>query len=145
MSTTFIREVTLKYRGRARKGLSLITGPQSAADFIRSVLPDNVREHFVALFLAASHEVIGFQVVATGTASSCPVHAREIFQPAILVGACAVLAGHNHPSNSLCPSEEDKKVTKKLKEAGNLLSIPLLDHVIVTGTGQYSLFERSLF
>lgn len=125
MSTTFIRDVTLKYKGQARKGLSLITGPQSAADFIRSVLPDNVREHFVALFLAASHEVIGFQVVATGTASSCPVHVREDISASNFGGSMRrSLAGHNHPLLSLS-SEEDKKVTKKLKEAGILLSIPL--------------------
>jgi DNA repair protein RadC len=141
METYYVREVSLRYRGRGKKAPSAITEPKKAADFIRKILPDNVREHFVALYLCGSRSVIGYSVVSTGTANSCPACPREIFQPAVHIGACSILVAHNHPSGSLLLSREDCDVTAKLKEAGALLSIPLLDHVIVTDSGEYSFHE----
>lgn len=141
METIFVREIQLKYKG-ARKAFFGISGPENAATFIVKILPDNVREHFVALYLDIKHKVIAYSVVATGTASSCPVHAREIFQPAIMCGAQAVLIAHNHPSDDTTPSIEDRTVTKRLKEAGDLLSIPVLDHLIVSNSGFFSFHER---
>lgn len=128
--TTFVREITAVYRGASRPQFK-VRGPKSAADFIREVLPDNSREHFVALYLDGAHKVIAFSIVATGSANSCPVHPREVFQAAILAGAIAIIAGHNHPSGEVIPSTDDKKITSRLKEAGSLLAISLLDHVIV--------------
>src|SRR5207249_165510 len=82
------------YRG-ARRATTRIAEPKAAADFIRRVLPDNSREHFVALFLDGGHKIIAFSMIATGTANSCPVHPREVFQNAILTGAVAIIVGHN--------------------------------------------------
>lgn len=142
MSTTFVREVSLRYRG-PRRGESFdpIASPAEASRFIRRVLPDNVREHFVALFLDGRHQVCGFYVAATGTAASCPVTAREVFQPAIIAGAIAIIVAHNHPAGSVIPSVEDRTVTRRLYEAGDLLGIPLLDHIIVGDVGHYSFKE----
>ena len=144
METTFVREVSLRYKGRKRKGFSFISGPSKAAEFVRGVLLDNVREHFVALFLSQSHCVAGYSIVSTGTASACPVHIREVFQPAIMAGACALIAAHNHPSGSIQPSEQDRNLTKRLKEAGDLLGIPLLDHVIVTDWEYFSFSDERI-
>lgn len=138
--TTFIREVTAVYRG-ARRATARISGPESAAHFIRKVLPDNSREHFVALYLDGSHKVIGFSVIATGTATECAVHPREVFQSAILMGAVAIIVGHNHPSQELTPSAADITLTDRLKDAAKLLAIKLLDHVIVADDAFHSLFE----
>jgi len=143
MKTEFVREVSLRYKGRKEKWFSAIRSPENAACFVRSILPDNVKEHFVALFLNAQHEVVAYSIVATGMASSCPVHPREVYQPAIIAGACAILVAHSNPSGTCEPSADDKAITKRLKEAGELLGIPLLDHVIVTDYCFYSFNDQA--
>lgn len=135
---TFVREVTARYRG-PRRVVSQIRNPEDAGRFMRSILPDNVREHFIALYLDGAHAVCAYSIVSTGTANSCQVHPREVFQTAILAGAVSTLVGHNHPSGRLEPSDEDKKVTEILKEAGNVLGIKLLDHVIIGRDAVYSI------
>ena len=134
----FVREVRINYHGPKRKLYKAIREAKGAAEIIRKLLPDNSREHFIALYLNGAHEVIAYRVVATGIANSCPIHPREIFQPAILSGAIAILVAHNHPSGQCEPSSEDRAVTKKLKDAGELLNIKLLDHIIVTDSAHYS-------
>jgi DNA repair protein RadC len=88
----FIRELAIVYRGSERARVRILE-PEDAALFIKGVLPDNSREHFVALYLDGSHQVVAYQVVGTGIANSCPVHPREVFQPAVLVGAIAIVLG----------------------------------------------------
>jgi DNA repair protein RadC len=141
-NTTFVREVSVNYRGRRRASIK-IDGPESAAEFIRKVLPDNSREHFITLHLDGGHNIAAFSVTATGTANSCLSHPREVFQTAILVGAVSIIVGHNHPSGGTDPSVEDRRVTNRLKEAGSLLGIEVLDHVIVTEDSFYA-FSNSL-
>lgn len=146
MSTTFVREARINYHGQKKKIVGSIVEPKHAADIIRKLLPDNSREHFISLYLNGAHEIIAYCINATGTANSCPVHPREIFQPAILSGAIAILVAHNHPSGKRDPSNEDRAVTRKLKDAGELLGIKLLDHVIVTDNSFYSIFtEESVY
>lgn len=140
-STTFVREVTAVYRG-ARRASIKVSGPQAAAHFIRKLLPDNSREHFVALYLDGGHKIIAFSVVSTGTANFCGVHPREIFQMAFLSGAVAIVVAHSHPSGELNPSDADRDFTKTLKEAGQLLRVAILDHVIVTEDGLFSFTEQ---
>jgi len=140
--TTFIREVTALYRG-ARRAVAKMDAPEVAAAFIRKVLPDNSREHFIALYLDGGHKVIAFSVVATGTANACHIHPRELFQRAFLTGAVAIVVGHNHPSGQLEPSTEDRKLTTQLNDAGKLLGVKLLDHVIVTDDGFYSFVQTT--
>jgi DNA repair protein RadC len=139
--TTFVREVTAVYRGPRRAGNAMRT-PKAVADFVRKLLPDNSREHFVVLHLDGAHQVIGYAVVATGTANSCVVHPREVFQGAVLMGAVALIISHNHPSGDDTPSSEDLKMTVNLKEAAQLLGMKILDHVIVTDEGFHSLMEE---
>lgn len=99
------------------------------------------REHFLTVLLDGQHRVVGIDKVAVGSCGACPVHPREVFKAAILANATAIIAAHNHPSGDSTPSDADRAVTKRLAEAGALLGIPLLDHLIVTGTGYYSLQE----
>lgn len=143
LGVQFIREVSLSYKipSGKRKEKTFVSGPDRAADFIRRVLPDNVREHFMALYLDGSHSVVAFSVVATGGARYCPVIPREVFQPAVLVGACAIVVAHNHPSESTTPSKEDKDTTIRLVDAGKLLCIPILDHILIAGEEHVSLRE----
>jgi DNA repair protein RadC len=89
------------------------------------------------------HRVIGWAVVSVGTVNSSLVHPREVFGPAIRMGSSAILLAHNHPSGDPEPSIEDKQVTKRLLEAGELLGVPVLDHIIIGSEGSYvSLRER---
>jgi DNA repair protein RadC len=141
METTFVREVSVNYKGSAKIGDTL-REPGQVADAFRSIMPDNSREHFMALYLNGSHQTIAYSIVSTGTATAAPAHPREVYQPAVLIGATAVLIGHNHPSGTVDPSSEDLRVTQALKSAGDLLGIRLLDHVVVTDLGHYSFMSH---
>lgn len=88
------------------------------------------REYFLALPLDVQNRVIGVHVVSMGTLTSSLVHPREVFQPAILASAAAVIVAHNHPSGDPDPSQADREVTRRLIRCGHLLGIPLLDHVV---------------
>ncbi len=144
-SIHYVREVTAKYIGPRRKSIT-ISDPSEAAKFISSLLRDNAREHFFALYLNAANQVVSHSLVSLGSAVSVPVSIREVFQGAVLVGATGLIVGHNHPSGESNPSNEDRTVTEKLSEAGKLLGIPLLDHIIVVSEdGYFSFREQGLF
>jgi DNA repair protein RadC len=137
---TYIREVRVNYVA-SDKPRAKVSGPVDIADFVRSVLIDNSREQFIAMYLDASHCVVGYAIITIGIANQTLIHPREVFQRAILSGATAVVVAHNHPSGSVEPSQEDVCVTNRLKEAGTLLGIQLLDHVIVSDFAFNSLRE----
>lgn len=88
-------------------------------------------EQFVVFMLNTRRKMIGFTLVATGTLDTLLVHPREVFKPAIVQAAGAIVVAHNHPSGDPSPSEQDIKVTRDLCRAGQLLKIELLDHVIM--------------
>jgi DNA repair protein RadC len=138
---TFLREVSARYSGPRRK-LVTIREARNVKDFLDGILKNDAREHFFTLFLNGSHEVVCYATTSIGTANATLVHAREVFQPAILSGAVAVVVAHNHPSGNCEPSSEDRIVTKQLRDAGDLLGIRLLDHVIIT-TDSYRSFAEN--
>jgi DNA repair protein RadC len=142
MTITYVRELTLQYRRKKGESFEVANTPGSAARFVRRILPDNVREHFVVLLLDVRLQVVGYYVAATGGASSCPVGEREVFQAAVVAGAHALVVAHNHPSGDPSPSAEDHAVTQRLKQAGELLGIRVVDHVIIGAESHYSLFEQ---
>lgn len=90
------------------------------------------REHFVALILDGQNRVLKKQDVSVGTTNASIVHPREVFREAIKLNATGIICLHNHPSESLEPSNEDLSTTKRLKDAGELLGIAVYDHIIVT-------------
>jgi DNA repair protein RadC len=100
------------------------------------------REHFVAFDLDARHRVISRRVVHIGTLNGVEVHAREVFRPAIVNGAAAILVSHGHPSGDPTPSQQDIEITRRLREVGELVGIAVLDHVVVVEGGFISLRER---
>lgn len=126
-----IREVIVNYK-KPKRVCETITGPEDSASFIRSILPNNSQEHFCALYLDGSHRPIVYAVVHSGTATSCQIHPREIFQRAVLIGAVALIVAHNHPSCAVTPSAEDERVTNSLRDAAKCLGIKLLDSLVVT-------------
>lgn len=99
------------------------------------------REHFVVLLLNRKNTLIGINIVSVGSLTASVVHPREVFKPAIVGNAAAIIMGHNHPSGDPQPSNEDRVLTKRLFEGGKLLGIDVLDHVIIgDGTTQYFSF-----
>jgi DNA repair protein RadC len=100
------------------------------------------REVFIAVLLNARNEVIREITVAVGCLTGSLVHPRELFQPAVRDSAAAVILVHNHPSGDPTPSPEDVQLTERLVEAGRILGIRVLDHVVVAQGGYASLMER---
>ena len=105
------------------------------------------QECFVSITLDGGHKIIGVYVVSQGIVNKTLVHPREVFRPAIADNATAVIIAHNHPSGGLEPSIEDRDVTKRMKLAGDILGIKVLDHIIVAPCtkGYFSLLEGNIF
>ena len=112
----------------------LIDSPESAAgqlEFIRN----KKQEYFVLLTLDGARRLIKTRIITIGTLMSSLVHPREVFSPAIEDRAASIIVAHNHPSGMLDISEQDRDVTKRIRQAGELLGIKLDDHIIVAGEG----------
>lgn len=99
---------------------------------------DHKKEHFVVFFLDTRNQETKRETISIGTLNANLVHPREVFEYAILHNAAHMIVSHNHPSGNPEPSEEDRKVTQRLVEAGKILGIALLDHIIVAQSGYYS-------
>jgi len=100
-----------------------------------SFLKHSSQENFVLITLNGGNKVIKIHVITVGTANSAPIHPREAFAPAIEDRAVAVVFAHNHPSGNHEPSVEDLILTQKLCKAGNILQIPVLDHLVISSSG----------
>lgn len=118
-----------------------IGSPQAAAEYLMPRMRYAVREQFVVMLLNTKNRLLGFEMISEGTLTSSVVHAREVFKPALLQHAAAVIVAHNHPSGDPQPSREDKEVTRMLTEAGRILGIPVLDHLVI-GDGVYYSFQE---
>jgi DNA repair protein RadC len=137
-----VRELTTrKYRG---KPPAPIRSPEDALQLLRPRFKNQQREMFLVVLLNARHEVMSVETVSIGSLNSTVVHPREVFRPAILQSAAAILVAHNHPSGDPEPSEEDLSITKRLVQCGELLGISVLDHVIVATRGLVSFRARQL-
>ena len=102
-------------------------------------------EHFFSITLNGAHKVIDVHMVSKGLVNRTLVHPREVFRPAITDNAVAIVLAHNHPSGILEPSVEDLDVTRRIKEAGDLLGIKVLDHLIFSPTEYRSMAEHMEF
>lgn len=128
VSIKLVREPSLKSNKN-------ITSVEDAIDVINEFLTDCDRELFCVLNLKSNGDVINMNVVSQGTLDSSIVSPREVFKSAILSNAKSMLVFHNHPSGSLKPSRDDYNITKRLVECGELLDIPIIDHIIM-GAGK---------
>ena len=122
-----------------------ISQPKDAARIINSILDGEEQEVFLVIPVDVKNKVLGYEEVHRGSVDECPVSMKTVFRTAVHMGATAILVAHNHPSGDPTPSREDLALTDRLREAGKLLGLPLLDHLIIGGGGQYtSLAERGL-
>ena len=116
--------------------------PQDVADFLMPRLRYAAKEQFVVILLNSKNKVIGTEVVSEGSLSSSIVHPREVYAPAMLHHAAAIMVAHNHPSGEPKPSLEDEEVTRMLSRSGKVLGIPMIDHVIIGDGNYYSFLEN---
>jgi len=107
-------------------------------------LQDKKKEHFYALLLDTKNQIISEELISVGTLNSSLIHPREVFNPAIKASANSVILVHNHPSGDSSPSKEDEKVTKVVSDAGKILGIEVLDHVVIGNNDFFSFKKEGL-
>ena len=122
-----------------------VNNPQTLVKAIRATIQDKAKEHFKLVLLNTRNKVTGIIPISVGTLNASLVHPREVFKEAIHGNAASVILVHNHPSNDLEPSEEDIKLTRRMVEAGNIIGIEVLDHIIITKNDFLSLKARGLW
>ena len=132
--------ISLVRDGSVRASERVVRDSAVARDVLLPLFTGLDREQFVVMALDTKHKVIGLNVVSIGSLSMSIVHPREVFKPVILLNASAFILAHNHPSDDLTPSPEDYALTRRLKEAGECLGIPVLDHLIVSDNGAFLSF-----
>ncbi len=121
-----------------------LTNSREAAGYFLPRLGNAEVEKFSCALLDTRNRLIRDVVVATGTVNACFIHPREVYRAAITESACAVILAHNHPSGELNPSEEDLNLTKRVIEAGGVIGIRVLDHIIVGQGGYFSFLDAGL-
>ena len=124
---------------------ALIDTPEAAAELVRAQLIHRKEERVLAILLDARHRLIRVRTIAVGTLTASLVHPRELFRDAIAASAAAVIVCHNHPSGDPEPSAADLELTAQLHDAGALLGIEVLDHLIIARQGMVSLRSRGAF
>lgn len=113
-----------------------------AATILRPLFHGLDREQFLVACLDAKHAIIGVNVVSIGSLSFSIVHPREVFKPAILLNSAAIICAHNHPSGDPAPSSEDRVLTARLRQAGDLIGITILDHLILGDDRTFSFADQ---
>lgn len=130
-------------RRRRRKPLPApVRNPQAVYDLVGPLVRDLDREHFYGIYLNTRNSVLSVDLVSVGTLNASIVHPREVFGRALELSAAALILAHNHPSGETDPSQDDLAITKRLSEAGRILGIDVLDHVILANGSWTSLKEE---
>lgn len=122
----------------------LLTSPKAVGDYFREKLGREKREHFAILLLDSRNNLVKMSDISIGTLDANLVHPREVFKEAIQSSAAQVILVHNHPSGDAEPSEDDLEITKRIIEAGKIIGIDVLDHIIITKTKVLSFKEKEL-
>ena len=130
-------------RRRRRKAVPVpLRKPQAVYDLVAPLVRDLDREHFYGIYLNTRNSVLAVELVSVGSLNASIVHPREVFSRAVQLSAAALILAHNHPSGETDPSQDDLAITKRLSEAGRILGIEVLDHVIVANGSWTSLKEE---
>ena len=124
---------------------SVVKTPDEVARLVMSRLKGKKREHFLALLLDTRNRLLKVAEISVGSLDTSIVHPKEVFKEAISASAASVIFVHNHPSGDPEASEDDKKLTKRLAEAGEIVDIDVLDHIIIAEKNYLSLKREGLF
>ena len=117
-----------------------VQDPETAAKIFTEYLKSADKEIFVAMYLNSDNKILGIHTVSIGTLNSSLVHPREVFKIACMISAASIIISHNHPSGNSEPSAEDITITKQLVEVGEIMGIPVQDHIIITDDNGYTSF-----
>lgn len=146
--SNLVGEVGLVYKtDTSVADLPTITDPEQAYRYLLSIWDHNslqLHEHVVLLLLSNSKKCLGWSRISTGNSTSSVVDPKHIFQVALLGNAASCILAHSHPSGTLRASTADIAITKRVKQVGDLLNIPLDDHIIITKDGYLSFKSRGL-
>lgn len=141
-----IPEVKVRFnRSASKKFLGRITHSGNVADFIRSIYKRGeveLQEQFIVLYLNQANDIVGYYRHAKGGINSTIADVRIVLSTAIKCNSVSIIIAHNHPSGNLRPSDADRILTKKIKDAGKLMDISVLDHIIITKNGYYSFADE---
>lgn len=136
-----VAEITVKYDRKIKNTeREKVTSSQKAFEILAPFYEDLIdyKELSYMILLSRSNRVLGVHKLSEGGKCGTIIDVRIVFQVSLLAGACAIILSHNHPSGELRASDNDNSITKRMKEAGKLLEIEVLDHVILTSEGYYS-------
>lgn len=136
ISLRMIKESSLMYKNRS------IKSPEDGFHLFKQFLGELDREYFIIMCLDVKNQPTAINVCHVGSLNTSIVHPREVMKTAILSNSCSIIVAHNHPSGNPSPSPEDIAVTKRLKEAGEIMGIDLLDHLIIGEDTFVSLKEK---
>ena len=143
----YIRELSVQYRLRPLAGdvipMTPLRSPADAAALLVRLIGLEAVEVCVVLCLSTQWDVLAFHEMSRGTVDATMVHPRDVFRTALLANARAVIVGHNHPSGDVTPSPHDAALTARLHRAGDLIGIPLVDHLVVSTEGRFYSFREA--
>ncbi|MFC6649073.1 MULTISPECIES: RadC family protein [Paenibacillus] len=120
----------------------IIRSPQDAAEILTEQLRYLQKEHFICLFLNTKNHVIAQETLSMGSLNASIVHPREVFRAAMKCSSAAIICAHNHPSGDPTPSPEDISLTSRLMQAGEIVGIDVLDHLVIGDSSYVSLKEK---
>lgn len=121
-----------------------IRTPEDAAQLLMEDMRYLKKEHFICMFLNTKNQVMAVETLSIGSLNASIVHPREVFRPAIQRSCASIICAHNHPSGDPTPSEEDKQVTARLVEAGSIVGIEVLDHLVIGDRRFISLKQQGM-
>lgn len=144
MENVIIREIEISYNPRKIFDEDLkIKSSYNASKILRQFFPSLTHvEYFYILLLNNSNQVLGYKMISMGGLTSTIVDIRVVMQTALKANAVSIILSHNHPSGNLKPSQQDLKLTEKVKKAGDFLDIKVLDHIILTDETYYSFADE---
>ncbi|HEY5590245.1 MAG TPA: JAB domain-containing protein [Paludibacter sp.] len=146
MFNSNLAEIEIIYRPKIKASeLSKVITSADAYDVLKDVFPSlDYREYFYILCLNRNNKVLGYCQISAGGLNGTVADVRMIMQTALKSNSCSVILSHCHPSGNLIPSEADKDLTRKIKEAGKVLDIAVLDHLILTSETYFSFADEGL-
>ena len=139
-----VGEVELSYKPKF-KGLHKVASSEDAYKYLLSTYKEGTicyKEYFKVLFLNQDNQVLGYTLISEGGITDTTVDVRVILQAALLTNSVAIILAHNHPSGNLKPSRQDMEITKKVRDASQLMRIKVLDHLIISDAGYYSFADE---
>lgn len=142
-----VPEIKIRYNRSLKIFLGKVTTSKDVADFIRRIYTRGIiqlQEAFIVLYLNRANEILGYYKHSTGGISGTVADVRLIYATALASASVGIILAHNHPSGNLNASQADIELTRKIKEAGKVLDIALLDHLIITKGSYYSFADEGI-